>query len=79
MNKQWRDMVYDNFLDCWMVFWDGGKRHFKVRCGDTFEIHLGDGKQIACRIELGSDWYIIVGQNETKFYLKPFETYQVNI
>ncbi|WP_256237956.1 hypothetical protein [Bacillus sp. EB600] len=25
------------------------------------------------------DWYIIVGQNDTKFYLKPNETYQVDI
>ncbi|PGY09106.1 hypothetical protein COE25_18725 [Bacillus sp. AFS031507] len=27
----------------------------------------------------GMDWYITVGQNETKLYLKPNETYKVDI
>nr|WP_299095453.1 DUF5348 domain-containing protein [uncultured Metabacillus sp.] len=42
-------------------------------------MHLGDGRKLSCRMELGRDWYIIVGRNDTKFYLKPNETYQVNI
>ncbi|MBO0962850.1 DUF5348 domain-containing protein [Neobacillus sp. MM2021_6] len=79
MKKPWRDMKYNDFLDCWMVFWDNGKSDYKLRCGDSFELHLGDGKRLVCRIELGSDWYILMGQNDTKFYLKPNETYQVNI
>ncbi|WP_267880061.1 hypothetical protein [Schinkia azotoformans] len=30
-------------------------------------------------MELGREWYIIVGCNDTKLYLKPNETYQVDI
>ncbi|WP_343031637.1 hypothetical protein [Metabacillus lacus] len=30
-------------------------------------------------MELGREWYIMVGRNETKLYLKPDETYQVHI
>ncbi|WP_027725172.1 DUF5348 domain-containing protein [Tuberibacillus calidus] len=79
MTKQWRDMVYDKFLDCWMVVLDGGNRDYRIRCGETFKIHLGDGNEILCRMELGFDWYIIVGINDTRFYLNPNETYQVKI
>nr|WP_299848664.1 DUF5348 domain-containing protein [uncultured Metabacillus sp.] len=62
----------------WVVFW-GDNTGYKVRCGDWLDLHLGDGRKLSCRMELGRDWYIIVGRNDTKFYLKPNETYQVNI
>ncbi|MFJ7727896.1 DUF5348 domain-containing protein [Neobacillus sp. NPDC097160] len=45
--------------------------------GDWFELHLGDGRKLSCRIELGREWHIIVGRNDTKFYLKTNEIYQV--
>ncbi|CAO5258092.1 DUF5348 domain-containing protein [Frankia sp. AgKG'84/4] len=79
MKTRWRDMIYNDFLDCWMVFLGDGKRDYKVRCGDSFELHLGDGVRLSCRMELGWDWYIIVGQSDTKFYLNSNETYKVNI
>ena len=51
----------------------------RCACGDWFDLHLGDGRKLSCRMELGRDWYIIVGRNDTKLYLKQNETYQVNI
>jgi hypothetical protein len=79
MRSRWKEMIYNDFLDCWKVYWDNSKKDYKVRCGDSFELHLGDGIKVPCRMELGSDWFIIAGQNDTKFYLKPYETYQVHI
>lgn len=78
MRSRWKDMKYNESLDCWVVFW-GDNTGYKVRCGDWFDLHLGDGRKLSCRIELGREWYIIVGRNDTKFYLKPNETYQVDI
>ncbi|OZS78500.1 hypothetical protein CF394_07015 [Tetzosporium hominis] len=51
----------------------------KQRCGEWFELYLGYGKVLSCRLELGRDWYIITGQHEVRFYLKQNETYQVNL
>jgi hypothetical protein len=76
--KRWRDMKYNEDLDCWVVFWEENTG-YKMRCGDWFELHLGEGRKLTCRIELGREWYVIVGFNETKFYLKPNEVYQVDI
>ncbi|MDQ0158026.1 DUF5348 domain-containing protein [Robertmurraya andreesenii] len=78
MKSRWNDMKYNEDLDCWVVFW-GDNMGYKVRCGDWFDLHLGEGRKLSCRIELGREWYIIVGRNETKLYLKPNETYQVDI
>ena len=78
MKSRWKDMKYNEELDCWVAYW-GDNTGYKLRCGDWFEIHLGDGRKLSCRIELGRDWYIIVGRNETRFYLKQNETYQVDI
>jgi hypothetical protein len=78
MKSRWKDMKYHENIDCWVVYW-GDNKGYKVRCGDWFDLHLGDGRKLSCRMELGREWYIIVGRNDTKFYLKPNETYQVNI
>jgi hypothetical protein len=78
MKGRWKEMKYNEDLDCWVVFW-GDNTGYKVRCGDWFDFHHGDGRKFSCRMELGKDWYIIVSRNETKFYLKQNETYQVDI
>lgn len=78
MKSRWKDMKYFEDIDCWIVFW-GDNTGYKVRCGDYFDLHLGDGRKLSCRMELGRDWYIVVGRNDTCFYLKPNETYQVDI
>lgn len=78
MKSRWKDMKYNEELDCWVVIWSDNT-DYKVRCGDWFVLHLGDGRKLSCRMELGKDWYIIVGRNDTRFYLKPNETYQVDL
>ncbi|MEC1748253.1 DUF5348 domain-containing protein [Schinkia azotoformans] len=78
MRKRWNDMKYNEDLDCWIVFW-GDNTGYKVRCGDWLDLHLGDGRKLSCRMELGKQWFIVVGRNDTRLYLKPNETYQVDI
>lgn len=79
MKNRWRDMVYNDFLDCWEVYLGKENRSYKMNCGDAFELYLGDGMRVSCRLELGWDWYVIVGQNDTKFNLNSNESYKVNI
>jgi Domain of unknown function (DUF5348) len=78
MKSRWKDMYYCEEVDCWIVLWEDYKG-YKVRCGEHFDLHLGDGRKLACRMELGREWYVVVGRNDTKFYLKSNETYQVNL
>ena len=44
MKKRWNDMTYNEEL--WIVFW-GDNTGYKVRCGDWFELHLGDGRKLS--------------------------------
>jgi hypothetical protein len=79
MKNRWQDMEYNDFLNCWEVYWAEGTRRYSVRCGESFKLYLGNEMELSCRMELGMDWYIIFGQNDTKLYLKPNETYKVDI
>jgi hypothetical protein len=71
-------MKYNEELDSWVIFLEENTG-YKMSWGDWFELHLGEGRKLTCRIESGRDFYVIVGFNETKFYLKPNEVYQVDI
>jgi hypothetical protein len=72
-------MEYNDFLNSWEIYWGvGGTRSYWVRCGDSFKLDLRDGLELSCRIELGYDWYLIVGHNDTKFVLKQNETNRVD-
>lgn len=76
--SRWKQMYFDQTLECWIVDW-GDQTGYKMRCGEWFDLYLGYGKVLSCRLELGSDWYIITGQHEVRFYLKQNETYQVDM
>lgn len=78
MRSRWKDMNYNEDWDCWVVLWDVNSG-YKMRCGEWFDLHLGNGRTLPCRLELGRDWYIITGRNEVRFYLKKNETYQVDL
>ena len=78
MKTRWKEMNYNEELDCWVVFW-GENLGYKMRYGEWFDLHLGYGRTLPCRLELGRDWYIVTGRNEVKFYLKKNETYQVDL
>ena len=71
-------MRYEESIDSWIALWDD-ESGYKMRCGEWFELYLGYGKVLSCRLELGRDWYIITGQDEVRFYLKQNETYQVDL
>lgn len=76
--KRWEEMKYFESIDVWVVIW-GDNKGYKVRCGDCFDLHLGNGRRLTCRMELGRKWYVVIGGNDTKLYLKPNETYQIEM
>lgn len=45
--SRWEDMRYFESIDCWVVIWEG-QMGYKVRCGDWFDLHLGNGRKLTC-------------------------------
>ncbi|MCM3763328.1 DUF5348 domain-containing protein, partial [Alkalihalobacillus oceani] len=45
-------MNYNEELDCWVVLW-GENLGYKMRYGEWFDLHLGYGRTLPCRLELG--------------------------
>lgn len=78
MKSRWKEMIYNEELDCWIVVW-GDNTGYKMRCGEWFDLHLGNGRKLPCRLELGREWYILTGRNDVRFYLKKNEKYQVDL
>ena len=76
--SRWKSMRYEESIDSWIVLWDD-ENGYKMRCGEWFELYLGYGKVLSCRLELGRDWYIITGRDEVRLYLKQNEIYQVDL
>ena len=40
--SRWKEMNYNEELDCWVLFWEDNSG-YKIRCGECFDIHLGNG------------------------------------
>ena len=78
MKSRWKEMIYNEELDCWIVVW-GDNTGYKMRCGEWFDLHLGNGRKLPCRLELGREWYILTGRNDVRFYLKKNEKYLVDL
>lgn len=68
------EMKYDPQQDRWVVVM--GHREYGLHCGEYFEIWIGK-TSIACRLELGNDWYIIM--QDARFNLRTQDTYRVKI
>ncbi len=54
MKSRWKEMIYRGDLECWVVLW-GDQPGYKMKCGEWFDLHLGYGKILSCRLELGRD------------------------
>lgn len=54
-NSRWEEMKYNKELDCWVVFW-GDNEGYKVRCGDWFYLHLGEGRKEDFLAGWNSEW-----------------------
>ena len=52
------------------------KGHYSLHCGDCFHLHI-NGKYIPARIELGWQWYVILG--DTRLDLREQDTYWIKI
>lgn len=77
MKRQWMNMKFNEELDCWLVVY--GENEFKMHCGEWLYLRTGDSEGIPCRIELGKDWYIVMGREGVKLNLMTKEIYQVEI
>ncbi|MCL4439689.1 MAG: DUF5348 domain-containing protein [Firmicutes bacterium] len=53
-----------------------GHREYGLHCGEYFEIWIGK-TSIACRLELGNNWYIIM--QGVRFNLRTQDTYRVKV
>lgn len=67
-------MHFDRTRDQWYVELAG--RKYGLHCGESFELYIGR-KAIACQLELGSKWYVIMG--DTRLDLRENDLYTVNI
>ena len=67
-------MIYDDDLENWMVELNG--RTYSLHCGEIFDLVIGV-TNIPCRLELDSQWYVIV--HEVRFNLRPKDTYRIII
>ncbi|WP_165767548.1 DUF5348 domain-containing protein [Tetzosporium hominis] len=47
--SRWKKMRYEESLDCWVVVWDD-ETGYRMRCGEWFELYLGYGKVLSCRL-----------------------------
>ena len=61
-------------LDRWHAIPQGGGHEYALHCGDMLTIQILD-QHYPCRIELDSDWYIIIGKTRFRLYQK--EIYRV--
>ena len=74
MMQEQGELTYCRKTDRWMF--TGTLSSYSLHCGEAFRLWL-DGKWISCRIELGSDWYVIF-RNAT-FNLKPGQVYRASV
>lgn len=77
MTVPWLLMTYDRDAERWMVHLDGGR--YPMHCGECLEIRVTDDVGMTCRLELELDreWYVIT--EESRFYLRKKDTYQIHI
>ncbi|RAU98600.1 DUF5348 domain-containing protein [Paenibacillus sp. YN15] len=76
MRRQWLPMTYDRNGAWWVVEIEGRKVGF--HCGEYLLMHIREGLEVACRIEMDRDWYVVMSEN-AQFYLKNKQTYWVEI
>jgi hypothetical protein len=72
MKRQWSEMKYDRWVDCWLVVLGG--REYILHCGEWFDLSFGE-KSVVCRLERDRKWYVIM--NGLRFYLHPKQTYKI--
>ena len=49
MKSRWKEMNYNEEMDCWVVIW-GDNSGYKMHCGEWFDLHLGNGKTRSCLV-----------------------------
>lgn len=77
MKRQWFSMRYHKDLGCWIVV--KGECGYKMYCGESFELCIGNDWGLPCRLELGKQWYVAIGSEEVKLNLRTNEIYKINI
>ena len=68
------ELKYEQTTDRWHAIPKGGGRDYALHCGDMLTIQIED-QHYLCRLELDSDWYVIIGKTRFRLYWK--EIYQV--
>lgn len=68
-------LAYDHDSNRW-IFDSGNSCCHELHCGESFKICIA-GKWLPCRLELGSQWYVIF--KDASFNLKISQEYLVMI
>lgn len=68
------DLHFDRDMDQWCI--QLRDRSYPLHCGESFILYVGK-TAYPCRLELDSNWYIIMP--DTKFVLHTSTVYTVNI
>lgn len=77
MKQRWVPMRYNKGLGCWLVVL--GDTGYRMHCGEPFELRIGKNNGMPCRLELGKQWYVVIGSEGVKLNLRNDQTYQINI
>ncbi|MCC3359729.1 DUF5348 domain-containing protein [Bacillus sp. REN16] len=77
MKRRWVPMSYNKGLDCWLVVLNN--TGYRMNCGEPFELCIGKNYGIPCRLELGTQWYVVIGSEGVKLNLRKDQTYKINI
>lgn len=66
-------MTFDGDSNRWVVHLRDEKRGF--HCGEFFLLRISEKMEVACRIEWGRNWYVIM--EDVRFDLRESDTYYV--
>jgi hypothetical protein len=72
-------MSYHKDLGCWLK--GTGEYGYMMYPGQCFDLLIGEGEGIPCRLELAGihKWYVVLGVNGVKMNLRTNEIYQIKI
>jgi hypothetical protein len=77
MKRQWFPMRYQKDLGCWILV--KGDCGYPMHCGESFELCIGKDRSVPCRLELGRQWYVILGSDGVRLNLQKSEIYKIAI
>ncbi|MBG9654260.1 DUF5348 domain-containing protein [Cytobacillus firmus] len=77
MKHEWFPMSYHKEYGCWLLVKDDCG--YPMHCGESFLLCIDGDRGVPCRLELGRQWYVVVGSEGVKLNLRTNEIYNIAI